>query len=122
MLLSLFLICGAVVLVGCGKASIDNTKQPIIDSLKTVLQAKTDITMSAIPDGDKQLNVDGKEVTIPAETFKATKSFINANNEIEQSVVDIVGSQVTDKNIATIIYYAQKYHINPDTLLSWLSK
>lgn len=112
----------AIVLTGCGNLSVNNSKQPIINGLKKTLQVKNDVALSMVPNGDQTMVIDGKNVTIPGGTFTAVKTLINSNTAINNTVVDIVGNQVTDENIAIIIYYAQKIHIDPEKMLKLISK
>lgn len=115
------LIAMLTTLTSCGM-SVDTVKTPIIKGLKTTLQTQNDITMSLVPNGDKTLHIDNKDVTVPGETFTGIKALINSNTAINKALVDIIGSQVTDANIATIIYYAQKVHIDPEKLLKTVAK
>lgn len=108
-------------MTACGM-SVDNAKKPITDGLKTVLQTQNDVALKVIPNGDRTLNINNKDVKISGSTFDAVKTLINSNTEINKALIDIIGSQVTDENIATIIYYAQKVHIEPEKLLKLITK
>ena len=108
-------------MTACGM-SVDNAKKPITDGLKTVLQTQNDVALKVIPNGDRTLNINNKDVKISGSTFDAVKTLINSNTEINKALIDIIGSQVTDENIATIVYYAQKVHIEPEKLLKLVAK
>lgn len=108
-------------MTACGM-SVDNAKKPITDGLKTVLQTQNDVALKVIPNGDRTLNINNKDVNISGSTFDAVKTLINSNTEINKALIDIIGSQVTDENIATIVYYAQKVHIEPEKLLKLVAK
>lgn len=108
-------------MTACGM-SVDNAKKPIADGLKTVLQTQNDVALKVIPNGDRTLNINNKDVKISGSTFDAVKTLINSNTEINKALIDIIGSQVTDENIATIVYYAQKVHIEPEKLLKLVTK
>lgn len=117
-LLFFSMLLSTVVLVGC--SSVDNVKPTVVDGLKSALTAKKDVETSLVPNGDRNVTIADKTITVKKETFDSVKALINANNQIEKTMVDLIGSQVTDKNIATIAYYAQKFHIDPESLLSFL--
>ena len=108
-------------MTACGM-SVDNAKKPITDGLKTVLQTQNDVALKVIPNGDRTLNINNKDVKISGSTFDSVKTLINSNTEINKALIDIIGSQVTDENIATIVYYAQKVHIEPEKLLKLVAK
>lgn len=108
-------------MTACGM-SVDNAKKPITDGLKTVLKTQNDVALKVIPNGDRTLNINNKDVKISGSTFDAVKTLINSNTEINKALIDIIGSQVTDENIATIVYYAQKVHIEPERLLKLVTK
>ncbi len=108
-------------MTACGM-SVDNAKKPITDGLKTVLQTQNNVALKVIPNGDRTLNINNKDVKISGSTFDAVKTLINSNTEINKALIDIIGSQVTDENIATIVYYAQKVHIEPEKLLKLVTK
>ena len=113
------------VLVGitaCSQFKIDPIKPVITQGLKTILQTKNDVQMAVIPDGDKELTLNGQTYTVKGETFQTIKDYLNANNKIQQTIVDLVGDQITDENIATIAYYADKYSVNAKDLLNSLNK
>ena len=102
--------------------SINNTKQAVVNNVKSVLQTKNDLQLAVIPSGDQEITINGKTHTIKNETFTAMKEYLNANNQLQQTLVDLIGSQVTDENIALLAYYAEKYSINPKDLLNNLTK
>ena len=108
-------------MTACGM-SVDNAKKPITDGLKTVLQTQNNVALKVIPNGDRTLNINNKDVKISGSTFDSVKTLINSNTEINKALIDIIGSQVTDENIATIVYYAQKVHIEPEKLLKLVAK
>jgi lipoprotein len=102
--------------------SINNTKQAVVKNVKSVLQTKKDLQLSVIPSGDQEITINGKTHIIKNETFTAIKDYLNANNQLQQTLVDLIGSQVTDENIALLAYYSEKYSINPKDLLNNLTK
>lgn len=113
------------VLVGitaCSQFKIDPIKPVITQGLKTILQTKNDVQMAVIPDGDKELTLNGQTYTVKGETFQTIKDYLNANNKVQQTIIDLVGDQITDENIATIAYYADKYSVNAKDLLNSLNK
>ena len=105
-----------VTMTTCGM-SVNNARKTITDGLKTALQTQNDVALKVIPNSDRTLTINNKEVTIPGSTFNAVKTLIINNNQTNKALIDIVGSQVTDENIAIIIYYAQKVNIEPEKLL-----
>lgn len=109
-------------IVACTKIKVNPIKPVITQGLKTILQTKNDVQMAVIPDGDKELTLNGQTYTVKGETFKTIKDYLNANNKVQQTVVDLVGDQITDENIATIAYYADKYSVNAKDLLNSLNK
>jgi lipoprotein len=102
--------------------SINNTKQAVVKNVKSVLQTKKDLQLAVIPSGDQEITINGKTHIIKNETFTAIKDYLNANNQLQQTLVDLIGSQVTDENIALLAYYSEKYSINPKDLLNNLTK
>lgn len=102
--------------------SINNTKQAVVNNIKSVLQTKNDLQLAVIPSGDQEITINGKTHTIKNETFTAMKDYLSANNQLQQTLIDLIGSQVTDENIALLAYYAEKYSINPKDLLNNLAK
>ena len=109
-------------LVACSKIKINPIKPVITEGLKTILQTKNDVQMAVVPDGDKELTINGETYTVKGETFKTIKDYLNANNQLQKTIVDLVGDQITDENIATIAYYAAKYSVNAKDLLNSLKK
>lgn len=109
-------------IVACTKIKVNPIKPVITQGLKTILQTKNDVQMAVIPDGDKELTLNGQTYTVKGQTFQTIKDYLNANNKIQQTVVDLVGDQITDENIATIAYYADKYSVNAKDLLNSLNK
>ena len=109
-------------IVACTKIKVNPIKPVITQGLKTILQTKNDVQMAVIPDGDKELTLNGQKYTVKGETFKTIKDYLNANNKVQQTIVDLVGDQITDENIATIAYYADKYSVNAKDLLNSLNK
>lgn len=123
MLKRLFFIgCALVAITACTHFKIDPIKPVITEGLKTILQTKNDVQMAVIPDGDKELTLNGQTYTVKGETFQTIKDYLNANNKVQQTIVDLVGDQITDENIATIAYYADKYSVNAKDLLNSLNK
>ena len=110
-----------VTMTTCGM-SVNNARKTITDGLKTALQTQNDVALKVIPNSDRTLTINNKEVTIPGSTFNAVKTLIINNNKTNKAIIDIVGSQVTDENIAIIIYYAQKVNIEPEKLLKLVTK
>ncbi len=102
--------------------SINNTKQAVVKNVKSVLQTKKDLQLAVIPSGDQEITINGKTHIIKNETFTAIKDYLNANNQLQQTLVDLISSQVTDENIALLAYYSEKYSINPKDLLNNLTK
>lgn len=102
--------------------SINNTKQAVVKNVKSVLQTKKDLQLAVIPSGDQEITINGKTHIIKNETFTAIKDYLNANNQLQQTLVDLIGSQITDENIALLAYYSEKYSINPKYLLNNLTK
>lgn len=102
--------------------SINNTKQAVMKNVKSVLQTKKDLQLAVIPSGDQEITINGKTHIIKNETFTAIKDYLNANNQLQQTLVDLIGSQVTDENIALLAYYSEKYSMNPKDLLNNLTK
>ena len=109
-------------ITACSQFKIDPIKPVITQGLKTILQTKNDVQMAVIPDGDKELTLNGQTYTVKGETFQTIKDYLNANNKVQQTIVDLVGDQITDENIATIAYYADKYSVNAKDLLNSLNK
>lgn len=117
-----FIACALVTITACSQLKIDPIKPVITQGLKTILQTKNDVQMAVIPDGDKELTLNGQTYTVKGETFQTIKDYLNANNKVQQTIVDLVGDQITDENIATIAYYADKYSVNAKDLLNSLNK
>lgn len=117
-----FIACALVAITACSQLKIDPIKPVITQGLKTILQTKNDVQMAVIPDGDKELTLNGQTYTVKGETFQTIKDYLNANNKVQQTIVDLVGDQITDENIATIAYYADKYSVNAKDLLNSLNK
>ena len=104
------------------RCSINNTRQAVVNNVKSVLQTKNDLQLAVIPSGDQEITINGKTHTIKNETFTAMKDYLSANNQLQQTLVDLIGEQVTDENIALLAYYSEKYSINPKDLLNNLTK
>lgn len=102
--------------------SINNTKQAVVKNVKSVLQTKNDLQLAVIPSGDQEITINGKTHTIKNETFTVIKDYLSANNQLQQTLVDLIGNQVTDENIALLAYYSEKYSMNPKDLLNNLTK
>lgn len=73
-----------------------------------------------VPNGDTSVTINGEQITVKQETFDTIHTLINTDSQIQQNVVDLVGSQITDENIAKIAYFVEKYNINPKDLLESL--
>ena len=58
-------------LVACSKIKINPVKPVITEGLKTILQTKNDVQMAVVPDGDKELTLNGQTYTgeLPRHTF-----------------------------------------------------
>lgn len=119
-LLLIFVIL--ISIVACTKIKINPVKPVVTQGLKTILQTKNDVQMAVIPDGDKELTLNGQTYKVKGETFQTIKDYLNANNKVQQTIVDLVGDQITDENIVTIAYYADKYSVNAKDLLNSLNK
>lgn len=116
----LFLILTSVFMLAA--CSVNTVKPFIVDGLKTIIKTKKDIAMEVLPDGDKQINLNGQDVTVPKEAFNAVKTYVNANADIDNALVDLIGSQITDENIALIAHYSNKYGVPVKDLLNQLIK
>ena len=111
----LFTILTSGTLYSC---SINNTKKAVVNNVKSVLQTKNDLQLAVIPSGDQEITINGKTHTIKNETFTTIKNYLSANNQL----LDLIGDQITDENIALLAYYSEKYSINPKDLLNNLTK
>ena len=60
--------------------SINNTRQAVVNNVKSVLQTKNDLQLAVIPSGDQEITINGKTHTIKNETFNAMKDYLSANN------------------------------------------
>mgnify|MGYP001643217965 CR=1 FL=1 len=109
-------------IVACAKIKVNPIKPVITEGLKTILQTKNDVQMAVIPNGDKELTLNGQTYKVKGKTFQTIKDYLSANNKVEQTIVDLIGDQITDENIATIAYYADKYSVNAKELLNSLNK
>ena len=118
----LLLSISLLLLTACSAYSVDAVKPTITNGLKTILQTKNDVQLAVIPDGDKEITIDGKTHVVKGETFKAVEDYLSANNKVEQAIIDLLDSQITDENIATIAYYADKYSVPVKDLLQTLTK
>lgn len=116
----LLLLTSVIVLTAC--KSVDDFRNTTVNTTKRVLQAQSDTEVAIVPNGDRKLEFGDKTVTVKKSTFDTVKSIIKSNNEVKQGLVDIIGDQITDENIATIAYYADKFHLNPKDLIDWLTK
>ncbi len=114
----IILLTSLLMLTAC---SIDAVKPTITNGLKTILQTKNDIQLAVIPNGDKEITIDGKTHVVKGETFKAVEDYLSANNNVQQAIIDLLDSQITDENIATIAYYADKYSVPVKDLLQNLT-
>lgn len=114
----IILLTSLLMLTAC---SVDAVKPTITNGLKTILQTKNDVQLTVIPDGDKEITIDGKTHVVKGETFKAVEDYLSANNKVEQAIIDLLDSQITDANIATIAYYADKYSVSVKDLLQTLT-
>ena len=114
----IILLTSLLILTAC---SVDAVKPTITNGLKTILQTKNDVQLTVIPDGDKEITIDGKTHVVKGETFKAVEDYLSANNKVEQAIIDLLDSQITDANIATIAYYADKYSVSVKDLLQTLT-
>lgn len=115
----LLVIASVFMLSAC---SINTVKPFVVNGLKTIIKTKQNIAMEVLPDGDKQINLNGENVTVPKEVFGAVKEYVNANANIDNALVDLIGSQITDENIALIAHYSDKYGVPVKDLLNQLTK
>lgn len=113
------LLCASMTLF-LAACSVDSVKPMVVDGLKTVLTTKAKVTTAMVPNGDTSVTINGEQITVKQETFDTIRTLINTDSQIQQNVVDLVGSQITDENIAKIAYFVEKYHINPKDLLESL--
>ena len=114
----IILLTSLLMLTAC---SVDAVKPTITNGLKTILQTKNDIQLVVIPNGDKEITIDGKTHVVKGETFKAVEDYLSANKKVQQAIIDLLDSQITDENIATIAYYADKYSVPVKDLLQNLT-
>lgn len=114
----LLLLASSIILLSA--CSIDTIKPVIVDGLKTMLTTKAKLTTAMVPNGDTTVTINGEEVTVKQETFDKIRALINENSKIQQDLVDIIGSQITDENIAKIAYFVEKYDLDPQKLLESL--
>ena len=103
------IILTALTLCAC---SINEVKKPVIDMIKTTMTAKNKVATTLLPSGDQSVTINGKTITI--------KEIINTDSKIKNGLIDFLGDQITDENIATIAYYAENLHIDVQSLLSLL--
>ena len=118
--IKLLLLGLSVSLLTAFSISVDEIKPKVINSIKSALTTKTKIETESVPDGDTSITIDGKTHTIKKETMDDTRKLLETNNELQQTFIDIVGSQVTDENIATLAYYAEKIGVSIEDLLNQL--
>lgn len=111
-------------LLGCvlfvTACSFDSAKNTAIDGVKSALTVKNDIIITAIPNGDQTVVIDGKEITVSADTLQLVEELVSTNTELNKKLVDLVGSQITQENITTIAYYIEKTKIPAKDFLSIL--
>lgn len=107
-----------MILFGCG-ISVDSVKQPIMDGIKGVMQAKTDVVSNLIPNGSQQVTINNQTITIDKEVMSGMRQAVQASGKLQRGLVDFFGSQVTDENLQTIAYYAKKFGLDPMTVLNW---
>ena len=115
--LLLVLAFSTLILTAC---SVNEVKPKIIETVKSALNLKRDVTTSLLPDQDTSLTIDGKTYTVKKETMDSAKKLIETNVEMETILVDLVGSAVTDENIAVVAYYAEKFGLSLEELLKAL--
>jgi hypothetical protein len=113
------LLCASMTLF-LAACSVDSVKPMVVDGLKTVLTTKAKVTTAMVPNGDTSVTINGEQITVKQETFDTIRTLINTDSQLQQNVVDLVGSQITDENIAKIAYFVEKYQINPKDLLESL--
>lgn len=117
----LVLALSTLILTAC---SVNEVKPKIIETVKSALNLKRDlkrdVTTSLLPDQDTSLTIDGKTYTVKKETMDSAKKLIETNTEMETILVDLVGSAVTDENIAVVAYYAEKFGLSLEELLKAL--
>lgn len=115
--LSTLILTACFILTAC---SVNEVKPKIIETVKSALNLKRDVTTSLLPDQDTSLTIDGKTYTVKKETMDSAKKLIETNTEMETILVDLVGSAVTDENIAVVAYYAEKFGLSLEELLKAL--
>lgn len=119
--LSTLIFTATLILTAC---SVNEVKPKIIETVKSALNLKRDlkrdVTTSLLPDQDTSLTIDGKTYTVKKETMDSAKKLIETNTEMETILVDLVGSAVTDENIAVVAYYAEKIGLSLEELLKAL--
>lgn len=115
--LSTLIFTATLILTAC---SVNEVKPKIIETVKSALNLKRDVTTSLLPDQDTSLTIDGKTYTVKKETMDSAKKLIETNTEMETILVDLVGSAVTDENIAVVAYYAEKFGLSLEELLKAL--
>lgn len=111
------IILTALTLCAC---SINEVKKPVIDMIKTTMTAKNKVATTLLPSGDQSVTINGKTITVKGETLTQIKEIINTDSKIKNGLIDFLGDQITDENIATIAYYAENLHIDVQSLLSLL--
>ena len=107
----------ALTLCAC---SINQVKQPVIDTIKTTMTAKNKVITSILPSGDQSVTIGDQTLTVKSETISQIKEIINTDTAIKSGILDFLGEQITDENIATIAYYAEKLHVDVKSLMSLL--
>ena len=60
----IILLTSLLMLTAC---SVDAVKPTITNGLKTILQTKNDVQLTVIPDGDKEITIDGKTHVVKGE-------------------------------------------------------
>lgn len=111
------IILTALTLCAC---SINEVKKPVIDMIKTTMTAKNKVATTLLPSGDQSVTINGKTIIVKGETLTQIKEIINTDSKIKNGLIDFLGDQITDENIATIAYYAENLHIDVQSLLSLL--
>lgn len=114
---STLIFTATLILTAC---SVNEVKPKIIETVKSALNLKRDVTTSLLPDQDTSLTIDGKTYIVKKETMDSAKKLIETNTEMETILVDLVGSAVTDENIAVVAYYAEKFGLSLEELLKAL--
>ena len=78
--LLLVLAFSTLILTAC---SVNEVKPKIIETVKSALNLKRDVTTSLLPDQDTSLTIDGETYTVKKEVMDSAKKLIETNVEIQ---------------------------------------